>query len=249
MKNNRHQQEIDTQNRVSQNYDGDRYKRPHSRLYHTWWAVDMVVDTPDEGLWLDLGCGTGWMQEVLSSKNYRRRIVGIDISEGMLRFARQKHIPVVLGDAKKIPFRDSCFDGVIAKGVLHHLPAIAAAVSEIARILKPGGLVVLADPNLSPLRTLKYTLNNTDEHFSPLHRSIRPMDFIKAIEQFLEVVDFGYFGFLAYPAAFPDVLPLSISSKIMADLIKIDRIISRIPFLNRLCWAFKLTARKSIVGL
>lgn len=247
MKNKQRRQEIDTQDRVSQHYEGDRYYRPHSRLYHTWWAADMVTDTPDEGLWLDLGCGTGWIQEVLALKGGRRHMVGIDISEGMLRFASQKKIPVVLGDAEKIPFKDSSFDGVVAKGVLHHLSDTETAVSEIARVLKPGGLAVLADPNLSPLRALKYTLKNREDHFSPLHRSIRPGDFILQIKKFLDVVDFNYFGFLAYPAAFPDVLPLTISEKHMANLIRIDQRFARIPLLNRLCWAFKLTARKPIV--
>lgn len=249
MKNKQRRQEIDTQDRVSQHYEGERYHRPHSRLYHTWWAADMVADTPDDGLWLDLGCGTGWIQEVTALKGLRRQMVGIDISEGMLRFARQKKIPVVLGDAGRIPFKDGSFDGVVAKGVLHHLPTTATAIAEIARVLKPGGIAVLSDPNLSPLRALKYTLKNRDEHFSPLHRSIRPGDYIQQIKRFLEVIEFNYFGFLAYPVAFPDILPFTISERIMAILIRIDANIARIPLLNRLCWAVKLTARKPLEGL
>jgi ubiquinone/menaquinone biosynthesis C-methylase UbiE len=246
MKTERRLQEIDTQNRVSAKYENERYHCAHSRQYHVWWAADMVASTRDTGSWLDLGCGTGWIQEVLRMKGHRRQIVGVDIADGMLRFARRKQMTVVLGDAEKLPFKDRSFDGVLAKGVLHHLPDMASAVAEIARVLKPGGVAVLADPNLSPLRALKYVLKNRDEHFSSLHRALRPMDFIRRIEPFLEIVDFKYFGLFAYPAAFPDILPFSVSEKCMGDLIRLDERIARIPLLNRFCWAFKLTARKPV---
>jgi SAM-dependent methyltransferase len=208
----------------------------------------MVASTPDAGLWLDLGCGTGWNYEVLRMKGHRRRLVGIDISDRMLRFALDKQLPVVMGDAEKLPFRDQSFDGILAKGVLHHLPNMESAVVEIERVLKPGGIVVLSDPNLSPLRVLKHVLKNPDNHFSNLHRSIRPSDLIRKIKPYLEVVGFKYFGFLAYPAAFPDILPLSVSETRMETLIRFDQIIARIPFLNQFCWAFKLMARKPMGG-
>jgi ubiquinone/menaquinone biosynthesis C-methylase UbiE len=167
MKSEQQLQELDIQNRVSEAYEGERYNRSHSRCYHVWWAEDMLASAPDTGLWLDLGCGTGWIQEVLILKKHQRRLIGIDISDGMLRFAQRKQMPVVLGDAGKLPFEDQSFDGVLAKGVLHHLPNMASAVAEIARVIKPGGVAVLVDPNLSPLRSLKYVLKNRDDHFSP----------------------------------------------------------------------------------
>ena len=248
MKSERQLQEIDIQNRVSEAYEVERYHRPHSRRYHVWWAEDMLASAPDTGLWLDLGCGTGWIKEVLLLKKQQRRLIGVDISDGMLRFAQRKKMPVVLGDAEKLPFKDACFDGVLAKGVMHHLSDMASAAAEIARIIKPGGVAVLVDPNLSPLRALKYILKNRDDHFSSLHRSLRPGDFIRQLEPHLEIVGFNYFGFLAYPAAFPDILPFPVSETRMDTLIRLDEKIARIPFLNRFCWAFKLTARKPSGG-
>ncbi|MBC2732970.1 MAG: class I SAM-dependent methyltransferase [Desulfobacteraceae bacterium] len=248
MKSERQLQEIDIQNRVSAAYESERYHCLHSQRYHVWWAEKMLASAPDKGLWLDLGCGTGWIQEVLLLKNQQRSLIGVDISDGMLRFAQRKKMPVVLGDAEKLPFKDGCFDGVMAKGVMHHLSDMASAAAEIARIIKPGGVAVLVDPNLSPLRALKYILKNRDNHFSSLHRSIRPIDLIRQIESYLEIIEFNYFGFFAYPAAFPDILPLSISETRMETLIQLDEKIARIPFLKRFCWAFKLTARKPSSG-
>lgn len=246
MKTERQLQEIDTQNRVSQQYESERYGRPHSRRYHAWWATDMVAATPDAGMWLDLGCGTGWIHEVLQTKAYHRHLVGIDISEGMLRFARHKQMTVVMGDAENLPFKSNSFDGILAKGVLHHLQDIRSSVGELYRVLKPGGFVVLADPNRSPLRALKYILMHREKHFSPLHHSIHQTAYIRQFKPNFDIIDFKYFGFFAYPVAFPDILPYTVSEKCMDILIRLDEIISRIPMLNRFCWAFKLTVRKAI---
>lgn len=205
----------------------------------------MISATPDKGLWLDIGCGTGWMGEVLRKQGRRRRLVGIDISEGMLRYARQKEQTVVRGDAERLPFHDCSFDGVLAKGVLHHLCDIRSAVEEIDRVVKPGGYVVLADPNMTALRVLKYTLKKRGNHFSPQHRSVHPGGYLKHIAKHFKIVQFTYFGFFAYPAAFPDILPYTISEKCMKILIRLDEIVSCIPLIQRLCWAFKVIARKS----
>lgn len=237
-------QEIATQNQVSDAYEGERYRRAHSRRYHIWWAEDMLASAEDTGLWLDLGCGTGWIYEVVQLRGYHRRVVGIDIALGMLRHAQRKQMPAVLGQAEKLPFDDACFDGVLAKGVLHHVSDMASAVAEIARVLKPGGVAVLADPNLSPLRAMRYALKNRDAHFSPLHRALHPGVYRRQVARHLDVVDMAYFGLFAYPAAFPDILPFTLTVKFMECLIDFDEKLARLPGLKRFCWAFKLTARK-----
>ena len=245
MKTDRRQQEIDIQNQVAGHYDGVRYQLPHARSYHVWWVADMLAGTPDHGLWLDLGCGTGWIREVMQMRDCRRRLVGLDISSEMLRHARGKQFPVVLGDAEKLPFEDQCFDGVLAKGTLHHIPDMEGAMAELHRVLKPGGIAVLTDPNISPLRVLKFTLQNRDEHFSSLHRAIGPSEYRRTIASFLEIVDFQYFGLLAYPAAFPDILPVSITKAHIDALIRLDQWLARLPLLQSFCWAIKITARKA----
>jgi ubiquinone/menaquinone biosynthesis C-methylase UbiE len=245
MRTKQQRQEIATQNKVSEAYENERYRNPHSRYYHVWWVEDMIASTSDNGLWLDLGCGTGWIHEVLQMKGYQRSLVGVDIAFEMLRYAKRKKMNAVLGDAENLPFDDNRFDGVLAKGVLHHLPDMKTAVAEIARVLRPGGIAVLADPNLSPLRALRYALKNRDMHFSPLHRALHPRDYARQIAPFLEIFDLNYFGLLGYPAAFPDILPFRVPERLMIRLIKIDQTLAKAPLLNRFFWAFKLTARKA----
>lgn len=245
MKSNRCRQEIAIQNQVADQYDGVRYQVPHARCYHVWWATDMLADTPDQGLWLDLGCGTGWIHEVMQAQGCRRRLVGLDISAGMLRHAQGKQMPVIRGDAQKLPFEDGCFDGVLAKGTLHHLPEMEEAISEVCRVLKPGGIALMTDPNLSPLRVLKYVLRNRDAHFSHQHRSIGPWEYRRKVASSLEILDFQYFGLLAYPAAFPDILPFALPPVLVEALIRLDQRLARLPLLKHFCWAFKLTARRA----
>ena len=242
--NEKQRQEIHIQDQVSQKYEEERYQAPHARRYHIWWVEDMLAATDDHGLWLELGCGTGWVHDVLRMQGQRRRLVGIDLSMGMLRYARRKQMTVLRGDAVRLPFASNCFDGILAKGVLHHIPDMRGAVEEIARVLKPGGMAVLAEPNLSPLRALKYTLHNRRQHFSSLHRAIRPDAFRQMVSASMEITSWRYFGLLAYAAAFPDILPVTIPERRMATLIRLDEMLSRLPLIDRCCWAFQLTARK-----
>jgi SAM-dependent methyltransferase len=175
-------------------------------------------------------------------------LIGLDISMGMLRHAHRKQMTVLRGDAARLPFAAGCFDGVLAKGVLHHVPDIKATVEEIARVLKPGGVVVLAEPNLSPLRAFKYALKNRNEHFSALHRALRPSDLRRIVAASLAVTNLRFFGLLAYVAAFPDILPIGVTERQMEGLIRLDEQLARLPLLNRFCWAFTLSAQKQGAG-
>jgi len=242
-------QEIEVQDNVARLYEDTRYRLSHSRRYHLWWTTEMLKDTKDNGLWLDLGCGTGWNISVLKLLGCKRKAIGIDLSEGMLRFAKSKNMNVVRGDAQRLPFSDSSFDGILAKGVLHHLPDVEEAVAELARVLKPGGMAVMVDPNPSLLRKFQALLKNREKHFSHLHHVIPPDEYQEIVSKHLQVSKFRYFGLLAYPMAFPDILPLKgvirLVEKVINALIQLDKLAARHPVAKWLCWAFMLTGRKA----
>lgn len=93
---------------------------------------------------LDVGCGTGWLAAGLRRAG-PATVVGLDLSAGMLARARAAGAgPLLQADAGRLPFRDGAFDVVAARGVLHHLPDVARALSEWRRALRPGGAVVLS---------------------------------------------------------------------------------------------------------
>lgn len=109
------------------------------------------------GLCLDIGVGTGRMIAPLSSQGLK--VVGLDISEGMLRIAKSKETSVVYGDARRIPFKDETFDVAIASRVLIHL-SDPACYHEASRVLRKNGTFVFDTLNKKSLRWLYAFLSN-----------------------------------------------------------------------------------------
>ena len=101
---------------------------------------------------LELGCGTGMILKELHP--VARQAVGIDISPGMLKQARDRGLNVVVGSATDLPFADESFDMVCSFKVLAHIEQIQRVMSEVARVLRPGGVAALEFYNKRSLRTL-----------------------------------------------------------------------------------------------
>lgn len=96
---------------------------------------------PDAQL-LDLGCGNAWVAEHFP--NY----TGIDGSPDAVRVAAERGRTVIQGDVDQpLPFDDASFDAVIAKDLLEHVADPVAVVTEIHRVLRPGGLVFASSPD------------------------------------------------------------------------------------------------------
>lgn len=108
----------------------------------------------DEDQVLEVGCGYGWITEALFNAA-RIRWIGLDRSESMAKQLRaslsQCNPPVLIGDACRLPFASSSFDKVLCTGVLMHISDEYAALTEMVRVLRPGGLLVCSMNNaLSP---------------------------------------------------------------------------------------------------
>jgi ubiquinone/menaquinone biosynthesis C-methylase UbiE len=98
---------------------------------------------------LDVGCGANLAYDFAISRQ-DKRVYAIDFTMNFLRIA-PKHRPGILlaqADALKLPFRDGAFSAVICSETIEHIPDESAAVAEIARVLRPNGLLVLTVPNL-----------------------------------------------------------------------------------------------------
>jgi ubiquinone/menaquinone biosynthesis C-methylase UbiE len=90
---------------------------------------------------LDHGCGTGIFGALLKKRG--AKVIGLDISRPLLKVAATR-IRAVQGDAHKLPFKDGRFDFVLSLMVLHILTKPERAIREIRRVLKPGGVLLLA---------------------------------------------------------------------------------------------------------
>ena len=96
---------------------------------------------------LDVGAGTGFLTE--GAAKIARKVIALDFSEAMMSEARAKlgqgNIEFKIGNVEQIPLPNASVDAVIGNMVLHHCPSPEAAVREMARVLVPGGRLVLSD--------------------------------------------------------------------------------------------------------
>jgi demethylmenaquinone methyltransferase / 2-methoxy-6-polyprenyl-1,4-benzoquinol methylase len=136
-------------------------------------AVAAIEAGPDARV-LDLGCGTGDLSRLLLEQTPRRppidadqgsgdpraladaalaRVVGLDVSQRMLRRARQRlgpRVALVRGSAFELPFAAAAFRGVVSAFVLRNLRDLEGALAELARVLAPGGRIALLDATEPP---------------------------------------------------------------------------------------------------
>jgi len=98
---------------------------------------------------LDLGAGNGWLARRLAG---RFDVVAMDIDAGptSLGALRGGAVPPVRAELERLPFRDGCFDAVVAAAALHYSSDAAETFREVARVLSPRGVLVVADSPVYP---------------------------------------------------------------------------------------------------
>jgi ubiquinone/menaquinone biosynthesis C-methylase UbiE len=122
---------------------------------------------------LDVGCGTGDLLRRLAEAG-ASQLIGADSSEGMLEVARglrrgASNIEFIKSSAESLPLGASEFDMVISCVAFHHFPDPKGALSEMARVMKPGGRLLLCDmcgEGISGSLMLAYgRLKAADDHY------------------------------------------------------------------------------------
>lgn len=165
---------------------------PHSGHYFgdqrdLWWNYDFIElmakrwDLGSVRTVLDVGCGVGhWGFTLAPFFSPDTQVHGIDPEsvwiEKATKRAQEKGIDAQfhyqVATAQKIPFEDNIFDMVTCQTVLIHVPDIKVALKEMIRVLKPGGLLAVAEPNnIAPL--LIFNTLNVNEPLDALFEHIR----------------------------------------------------------------------------
>jgi ubiquinone/menaquinone biosynthesis C-methylase UbiE len=122
----------------------------HGRLRR--WGLLHISIQPDAFI-LDVGCGGGKTVKVLARISSRGRVYGIDYSEDMVRLARainkryirKGHVDIMHGSVSALPFSDGMFDLVTAFEAYYFWPSLIDDLKEIKRVLKSGGVLLIAN--------------------------------------------------------------------------------------------------------
>ncbi len=158
--------------RVAPRYDAhwiQRFARPiHARVLR-------AIDAPEAVL--DIGCGTGALLGAMGARWPQVRLAGVDAAPGMAAVARQR-LPAAdirHGVAESLPWGEGTFDLVVTTLSFHHWRDQAQGIREAARVLRPGGLFLLADITGDGfigwvVEGLRRLTNNQDEAFPPSRR-------------------------------------------------------------------------------
>jgi len=122
-------------------------------------VVQLVADTEPESV-LDIATGTGDLIINLAKKTNAQKLIGLDISEGMLSVGRKKitadgldeRIEMVQADSENMPFKDNSFDAITVAFGVRNFEHLEKGLTEILRVLKPGGIFIILETSV-PTKT------------------------------------------------------------------------------------------------
>ena len=132
---------------------------------------------------LDLGCGTGDIAAAIGHRGYQ--VTACDFAEEMIDIARSSHNGAgvkwvcLKPDWEVLPFGDASFDGIVASSVFEYLVDVQGVAAELARVLRPEGVLLLTVPNpFSPVRKREAWLQSilSNHRLSLMLRRIQRID-------------------------------------------------------------------------
>lgn len=155
--------------------------------------VKTILKKITPGTALDAACGTGRYSELLNSLGYK--VTGMDLSPAMLsqaRKTRNKKINFIEGDLTAIPLKNASVDLAICALALTHLPNMEKALSELKRVVRPGGRIIISDihPWLIMLGGQAEFFDKTGKHGYVLNYIHWHSDYLKSFQHLqLKVIE------------------------------------------------------------
>lgn len=186
---------------------------------------------------LDLGCGAGLFLSWLI-KTTKANCFGVDLSLTSAQSARElsSKLKLAVGDAEILPYKSNSFERISCNGAAHHLLDLHSALSEIHRILMPGGIVVMYEPTSTKLtNAIRHMFFGFDRYESPAdlaHKGEFTPHSIKAT-----LIKVGFTGIvtsqhdcLAYPLTGMYMnLPFSRFKRFMKFMTAVEDALRRLP--------------------
>ena len=167
-------QNADMHKEWEQSYRNDQnirfYEQAFDFIFHQ-------IDVPAGSAFLDAGCGSGVKSILLAQRDYN--VSAVDISETVLQHAQEKashsgmnnRITFQPEDMTALSFANETFDAVLCWGVLMHIPNVEGAITELMRVMKKGGYIIISEGNMHSLqavaiRAIKRVLRKPEENMT-----------------------------------------------------------------------------------
>ncbi len=132
-------------------YQAESFSRnPVALRDDTLAALVELAPADPEARWLEVACGPGLVARRLAARV--GEVIGVDLTPAMVAKASAEaeregiaKVRFEVGDATALPFEDASFDGAVTRFSLHHVPAPGRVLAEMARVVRPGGTVLVLD--------------------------------------------------------------------------------------------------------
>lgn len=167
---------------------------------------------------LDLGCGDG--EDSVAISRFAKKVIGVDIEKNIAwKNNKSPNVKFIISKAEKLPFKDSQFDALFLKDVIHHVQNIEKTMSEIKRVTKPDARIVLIEGNrYNPLFFIHMTKMLGHEHL--------PQDtFKKLVTKYFKNSKFIHFESHFIPF---------VNETWFKKLITIEKFMEKLPFIKPL---------------
>lgn len=137
--------------------------------------VELVPEDP-EATWLEVACGPAAISRELAPRV--GRVHGVDLTPAMVEKAAEEaaaeglaNAEFSVGDATALEFDDGSFDGAVTRFSFHHIPAPSRVMAEMARVVRPGGWVIVSDFIADPDRDAYAAVEEIERLRDPSHWS------------------------------------------------------------------------------
>ena len=161
---------------ISDNYDGlNRVISLGSDIKWRKKVIKMVGETKPSSI-LDIATGTGDLAIQFAESTSADRIVGLDLSHGMLSVAKKKvagkplaqKIEFIQGDSEALPFKENTFDAITVSFGIRNFETLEVGLAEIFRVLKKGGIFVVLETSVPAKFPFKQGYNLYSKNILPL---------------------------------------------------------------------------------
>lgn len=225
---------------------------PYKKYFYTsrFQKIIKALDPKSGEKVLDLGCGSGVYSKYIVEKG--GLLTAVDLSKGYL--VRTKNIVgmaksavFVEADAENLPLLGNSFDKALCTEVIEHTQSPEKAIEELARVLKPGGYLVISTPSKYSPMNVAYSLKRIVRRFTfneHLHE-YTPNGLIDILRSRFEVERILFSNFL-FPYPLDKIASVAFTPRSIKQLKRVEDIFSRNRVLKYLGWTVIVVAKKKI---